>query len=757
MRYNRRTWKRSTALLMTLAMVLSLPTGITTPRQAQAADYGLNNPTTDSNGVTTWDCVYFGNYWQNDTNGDGVADENDEKQPIKWRVLSVDGDDAFLLADQNLDAGIYDESYTNVTWEDCTMRSWLNGYGASSNVDGIDYSSDNFIDAAFTSAERNAIKQVTVVNEDNPYNGTEGGNDTNDKVYLLSIAEASNASYGFNSTFDEYSDTRMAASTAYVAEKRYENYIYMYNAWWLRSPSAWDIRNYASIVNDDGYGYCYLDNVSYAFVAVRPVLHLNLSSSNLWSYADTASAMDESRSVATPIPTGSASEKPASIQKYGLSNPTTDSNRVTTWDCVYFGNYWQNDTNGDGVADKNDEKQSIKWRVLSVDGDDAFLLADQNLDAEIYNKSETDVTWETCTMRSWLNGYGTSSNVDSIDYSSDNFIDAAFTSAEQNAIRQVAVANEDNLYYGTGGGNDTNDKVYLLSIAEVSNASYGFYRKFKMSSDTRVATNTAYVAEKYLVDAGEAEEWWLRSPGRSGGRVSCVFDDGGVYYDGFNVCSGYIVVRPALHLNLSTSDLWSYAGTVSSNGTSNPVVTPTPTPEPDITPSAQPTASPRMTPAPSTTPSNTKATLSSAAVGTTIKDKTASYKVISADKKQPAVAYTKVLKKNASSVTVPDKIKVNGVTYQVKSIAPKAFANNKKLKKITIGKNVASIGKQAFSGCKKLKKITIKSAKLKSSSIGKNAFKGTAKKLTFKVPKKKYKAYKKFLKKKGNKTVKVTK
>ena len=116
-----------------------------------------------------------------------------------------------------------------------------------------------------------------------------------------------------------------------------------------------------------------------------------------------------------------------------------------------------------------------------------------------------------------------------------------------------------------------------------------------------------------------------------------------------------------------------------------------------------------------------------------------------------------MLKKNASSVTVPDKIKVNGVTYQVKSIAPKAFANNKKLKKITIGKNVTSIGKQAFAGCKKLKKITIKSVKLKSSSIGKNAFKGTAKKLTVKVPKKKYKAYKKFLKKKGNKTVKVTK
>ncbi len=97
------------------------------------------------------------------------------------------------------------------------------------------------------------------------------------------------------------------------------------------------------------------------------------------------------------------------------------------------------------------------------------------------------------------------------------------------------------------------------------------------------------------------------------------------------------------------------------------------------------------------------------------------------------------------------------MTYQVKSIASKAFANNKKLKTVTIGKNITTIGKSAFAGCKKLKKITIKSTKLKSGAIGKNAFKGTAKNLVVKVPRKQYRAYKKFLKKKGNKTVKVTK
>ena len=307
MTQHKTTFKRSVAILMTLAMVLSLPTGITMPRQAQAAGYGLNNPTTDSKGVTTWDCVYFGNYWQNDTNGDGVADENDEKQPIKWRVLSVDGDDAFLLADQNLDIEYYNESETDVTWETCTMRSWLNGYDASFNVDSIDYSSDNFIDAAFTSAEQNAIRQVTVANEDNPRYGTEGGNDTNDKVYLLSIEEASNVSYGFNNVLDVASMTRVATNTAYVAGEGSRDVF-----WWLRSPG---LSGYSVVtVNCDGY-YGFNLIVDSEDAKVRPALHLNLSSPNLWSYAGTVHAYGGGNvSVATPTPSDAASAQERKLQ-----------------------------------------------------------------------------------------------------------------------------------------------------------------------------------------------------------------------------------------------------------------------------------------------------------------------------------------------------------------------------------------------------------------------------------------------------------
>lgn len=299
MKQQRKRIRKCIAILMTLAMVLSMGTGITLPRQAQAAGYGLSNPVTDSNGVTTWDCVYFGNYYQSDATGN-------TKDPIKWRVLSVDGDDAFLMADQNLDAKPYNTSYVDVTWETCTLRSWLNGYGASANVEETDYSSDNFLDTAFTAEERAAIRQTTVVNEDNSHYGTEGGNDTTDRVYLLSIAEACNASYGFNSTFDTNSKTRVSTNTAYTAGKSGMYSVGAADDWWLRSPGYYS--TYASRVTDYGCGYYSSRDVNIGNVAVRPALHLNLSSSPLWSYAGTVSSEGGSSATAAPDP-GEDSER----------------------------------------------------------------------------------------------------------------------------------------------------------------------------------------------------------------------------------------------------------------------------------------------------------------------------------------------------------------------------------------------------------------------------------------------------------------
>lgn len=182
--------------------------------------------------------------------------------------------------------------------------------------------------------------------------------------------------------------------------------------------------------------------------------------------------------------------------------------------------------------------------------------------------------------------------------------------------------------------------------------------------------------------------------------------------------------------------------------------------------------------------------------GTVIKNTSSNgiYKV-TASGSSPTVAYTKPSSAKKSSVVIPDTIKVNGVTYQVTSVAANAFKGNTSITKVTIGKNITSIGsnafygckklktvsigskvktigdkafykctaltkvtipskvskigKQAFYGCKKLKTITIKSTKLTSKNVGASAFKGTYSKAKIKVPKGKTKTYKKILQAKG--------
>ncbi len=101
----------------------------------ESADHMPQNPQTGSNGETLWDCVWFGHY--------GASER---KLPIKWCVLSVDGNDAFLMADQGLDCRSYNEKSESVTWKTRTLRSWLNGYDSTQNKNGYNYTYSNFMD-----------------------------------------------------------------------------------------------------------------------------------------------------------------------------------------------------------------------------------------------------------------------------------------------------------------------------------------------------------------------------------------------------------------------------------------------------------------------------------------------------------------------------------------------------------------------------------------------------------------------------------
>ncbi len=215
-------------------------------------------------------------------------------------------------------------------------------------------------------------------------------------------------------------------------------------------------------------------------------------------------------------------------------------------DNIYFGTYFQ--SNGS-------TKEPVKWRVLSNGNQQLFLLSDQNLEVFQYHTEQENVTWETSTIRSWLNGYGASSNAggsNGTDYTGDNFLNAAFSAKEQNAIVETAVVNDENTDYGTDGGNDTTDRIFLLSIDEALDLRY-----FPKGSNNRYATNTLYVADggrlgTYMngEDDGYLDNWWLRSPGFENQRAAFIEEDGGDVFEGELVNDKSSAVRPAFNLNL---------------------------------------------------------------------------------------------------------------------------------------------------------------------------------------------------------------
>ena len=109
------------------------------------------------------------------------------------------------------------------------------------------------------------------------------------------------------------------------------------------------------------------------------------------------------------------------------------------------------------------------------------------------------------------------------------------------------------------------------------------------------------------------------------------------------------------------------------------------------------------------------------------------------------VTYQAPANAKASSVTVPDQVTITvgtqKITYKVTEVADNAFAKNKKLKSVVIGKNVTAIGKKAFFKCSSLKKIKIKSTSLKK--VGAKAIQGIASKAVITCNKKCLKNYKK--------------
>lgn len=271
----------------------------------------------------------------------------------------------------------------------------------------------------------------------------------------------------------------------------------------------------------------------------------------------------------------------STVKKDLVENPqivkdtSVEGGKKVTWDCVWFGSYPQTkivssskendlystleksngwDKNNDIIIGKEKyhrakkcyfKYEPIKWRVIKCENGEALLLSDIVLDKQKYNKRLKKVTWEKSTLRKWLN---------------KKFMNRAFSSSEQEAIRTTKVINEDNYYYKTDGGNDTLDKIYLLSLSETDEEKeYGFTDSYGMT-----------IKYSNYADLDDYQYWWLRTPGEKNISAAAV-DMSGKAYLGGGESDMELGIRPVLHLNLLATDDYSYAGKIASDGTVNQV------------------------------------------------------------------------------------------------------------------------------------------------------------------------------------------
>lgn len=191
-------------------------------------------------------------------------------------------------------------------------------------------------------------------------------------------------------------------------------------------------------------------------------------------------------------------------------------------DTVFLGTYEQDNNTSNG-------KEDIAWLVLEVKDGKALVVSKYALDCKQYNTSNTVVTWETCTLRKWLN---------------NDFINAAFSSYEKAMIPTVMVSADKRPGHSANPGNATQDQVFLLSITEAN--------KYFNSNGARQCEPTDYAVANGSSESNSGNfcRWWLRSPGSTQDSAAYVFSGGGVIESGNDVDIGTSAVRPALWISI---------------------------------------------------------------------------------------------------------------------------------------------------------------------------------------------------------------
>jgi len=160
----------------------------------------------------------------------------------------------------------------------------------------------------------------------------------------------------------------------------------------------------------------------------------------------------------------------------------------------------------------------FSWLVLDSTDDRLLLIASEVTERRAYNSSDWPCTWETSSVRSYLNGA---------------WLEWYFSEAEMERIVSIAMDNPDNPKYGTDGGSARADRVFLLSLEEVEQY-------------------LPLAADRIAHYGDDAYWWWLRTPGRHANSAVVVDPSGDIIMSGHGVggyatdYTGFGGLRPAL-------------------------------------------------------------------------------------------------------------------------------------------------------------------------------------------------------------------
>ena len=440
--------------------------------------------------VRAGDVVLFGSYEQDN-------DERDGKEEIEWLVLDRDGDRLLVISKYALDCQKYHAEGYETSWRKCSIRYWVN---------------NTFMKAAFTKEEKAAIPTVTVTADANPRYDTNPGEDTEDQVFLLSIADT-------EKYFSSMQGELCCKPTAYAKQQGcFVNHINGNCWWWLRTPGS-RARN-AVYVSDTGtpdasgnavgvtvgWGSMYgTEYTGHIYTAVRPAMWIDLA------------AESGARPQVAPVQSSQGRTGPVEPKRALKSLSEAEAG-----DLVLYGSYEQDNNTSNGSED-------IEWLVLKREATRLLVVSRYALYTEQFHAVSEEISWPRSTLRQWVYGV---------------FQNDAFTAAELKSIPLIALRAEENPIYRSDAGGNTDEQVFLMGINEVN--------EYFPTAEQRLCLPTPYAKARgcYTNPQTGCCGWWLRTPGYNAESTMLVGNDGELYYCGAINSSKTVAVRPSMWIDL---------------------------------------------------------------------------------------------------------------------------------------------------------------------------------------------------------------